>query len=76
MRTCTTMIYADDKVSRFAVLVGRMKGRAFDAHTATRVATYELPAGHSWAPGAFERWCTLSHATAAAPAVYWLGVGK
>ena len=66
MRTCTTMIYTNGATSRYAVLRGKMKGRAFDAHTAETVAVYELT---DELPNYSEM--TARHATKQAPAVRW-----
>ncbi len=67
MRTCTTMIYADGHTSRYAVLCGKMTGRAFDAHSAEVVAVYILRHGEQPDYHAM----TAAHATKDAPAVRW-----
>jgi hypothetical protein len=66
MRTCTIMLYTDGKVSRYAVMRGPMRGKAFNAHAADIVAVYEsTEAGPDYAA------MTARHATKEAPAVRW-----
>jgi hypothetical protein len=66
-RTCTTMIYTDGKVARFAVMRGPMRGRVFDAHKAEIVAVYECGPGQR--PDYAKM--TAKHATREAPVVGW-----
>ena len=68
MFTATTMLYTDGTTSRYAVMVGPMKRKAFNAHAADIVAVYELTAKAS---ENLYRELTAKHATASAPAVYW-----
>lgn len=63
--TCTTMVYTDGKISRYAVMVGPMKGRFFNANKAGIVAIYEIQGEPDY------RAMTARHATEAAPAISW-----
>jgi hypothetical protein len=68
VRTCTCLIYCNGKTRtrKYAVMQGRMLGRAFDLSTAEIVATYTT-VGETPDYVAL----TARHATPKAPAVYW-----
>jgi hypothetical protein len=67
------MTYTDGRVCRYAVMRGKMRGRYFDAHSATVIAVYEengrplSPADHH----ADYQAMTAKHATQEAPPVRW-----
>jgi hypothetical protein len=68
LRTCTTMIFTDGTNSRYAVMRGKMRGKAFNAHSADIVAEYDF--SHPVTEADY-RTMTAKHATLQAPAVYW-----
>jgi hypothetical protein len=61
-------------MATFAVMRGKMKGRAFDSSSADILATYKLDGEDGRLQGDWDvlyRDLTAKHATKEAPAVYW-----
>ena len=72
LATCTVMVMTDGTISKYAVMVGPMGKKYFNAHKAKTVATYVMPStGSHIAIELFEREMTAKHATAEAPPVPW-----
>jgi hypothetical protein len=72
------MVFTDGTNSTFAVMVGPMRGKYFNASKAARIATYNGPVNNSRSFEArvkhiqdFERELTAKHATPQAPPVPW-----
>jgi hypothetical protein len=70
MKTCTALLLYEGDTGRavYAAMRGPMIGRAFDAHRAEIVGTFEFKRGE---PRLDYATMTAAHATAKAPAVYW-----
>ena len=47
LATCTVMVMTDGTISKYAVMVGPMGKKYFNAHKAKTIATYVMPStGH------------------------------
>ena len=72
LRTCTVMTYTNGSWSIFAVLVGPMKGKFFNAHKATVLGEHGgYPKRNVAELIAYEKELTARYATLDAPPVSW-----